>query len=151
MGTILHAVSVMTSQPAGDTHQDTVLVADEDAGIRSLLCASLRREGYAIQEARNGREALEQMAGQKSDVVLLDLMMPEVSGWEVLEKRRSEPALQKIPVIVISAHRGPDLGVVLASEVCAVLPKPFDLDVLHAVVRTCLAHEHGADAQNRVG
>ncbi|HVG23975.1 MAG TPA: response regulator [Thermoanaerobaculia bacterium] len=128
-----------------------VLVVDDDTGIRSLLATSLRREGYTIHEARNGREALQQMWTGTDDLVLLDLMMPEVSGWDVLEQRRDHPALQKIPVIVISANRDPEISRVVSADICALLPKPFDLDTLHAIVKSCLAHGHGPDAPGKVG
>lgn len=128
-----------------------ILVVDDDTGIRTLLATSLRREGYTIHEARNGREALERMFGGAEDLVLLDLMMPEVSGWDVLERRRADPVLRQIPVIVISANRGPEIAGAVSSEICALLPKPFDLEMLHAIVRTCLGHAHGPDAPGRVG
>ncbi len=127
--------------------QKFVLVVDDDPGIRRMIVASLRREGYALAEAQNGREALEQMADhtRATDLVLLDLMMPEVSGWDVLRARASDPALRIIPVIVISANREPAVAEVMDKEICAFLPKPFDLTTLHSVVRGCLeaAHESG--------
>lgn len=129
----------------------SVLVVDDDGGIRSLLGASLRSEGYTIHEARNGREALEQMSAGNEDLVLLDLMMPEVSGWDVLEKRSADPELRKIPVIVITAYRGPEIATIVSSDICALLPKPFDLEALRAIVKACLHHLHGHDAPGKVG
>ena len=134
-----------------DPRPKGILVVDDDAGIRKLLSVSLRREGYSIHEARNGREALEHMHVGGDDLVLLDLMMPEVSGWDVLATRRADASLQKIPVIVISANRGPEIADAIGGDICALLPKPFDLDTLHALVKTCLSHEHGPDAGDRIG
>jgi CheY-like chemotaxis protein len=114
-----------------------VLIADDDSSIRRMLVLSLKREGYQISEACDGSEALEAMrAGQ--DLVLLDLMMPKVSGWEVLSARAAAPVLRKIPVIVITAERGDGLARISADEICALLPKPFDLATLRALVKSCL-------------
>jgi CheY-like chemotaxis protein len=112
---------------------------DDDPTIRRLIVTALRRDGYKLTEARNGREALDAMRTGTEDLVLLDLMMPEVSGWEVLRIRKANPELCRIPVIVISANHGPEVVEVVASGICALLPKPFELSALHALVRTCLA------------
>ena len=80
-----------------------VLVADDDASIRRLLSMSLRLRGFHVVEARNGKEALTEMRAGNTDLVLLDLMMPEVSGWEVLRERARHPSLLRIPTIVITA------------------------------------------------
>lgn len=131
-----------------ESHHHSVLVVDDDISIRKMICYALRREGYTLHEARNGREALTAMKAGNEELVLLDLMMPEVSGWEVLETRRESPELQKIPVIVISANHGPELGNAIRSGICAFLPKPFDLSTLSALVKSCLAHPHGPGGQH---
>src|SRR5947207_9905041 len=87
-----------------------VLVVDDDPSIRRMIMAALRRDGYTFSEAANGKEALEIMRQEHPSVVVLDLMMPIVSGWDVLRERASEPALQSIPVIIVSANRGPELA-----------------------------------------
>lgn len=115
-----------------------ILVYDDPA-IRRLIATSLRRDGYTLTEARNGREALEAMERGTESLVLLDLMMPEVSGWDVLRIRNERPELRSIPVIVITASHGPELDEVVGSGICALLPKPFKLATLHETVRSCLA------------
>jgi CheY-like chemotaxis protein len=115
-----------------------VLVADDDPNIRRLIVAALRREGYGFVEAANGKEALEVMRTQQPSVVVLDLMMPLVSGWDVLRARAEDPELQKIPVIVVSANREPALAAAMTAGICAFLPKPFDIGALSALVRSCL-------------
>jgi CheY-like chemotaxis protein len=120
-----------------------VLVVDDDPGIRRLLATVLRRRGFQLLEACNGREALTAMRGGKADVVVMDLMMPEVSGWDVLRERAVEPALMAIPMIVVTASSSPQLtDLLLDRQVYAVVAKPFDLDVLVAAVTACLAHPH---------
>ena len=124
------------------TESACVLVVDDDPAIRRLMVSTLRREGYQLSEAQNGREALDAMRSGREDLVLLDLMMPEVSGWDVLRERRNDPELLKIPVIVVTATNDPAIAEAVTSSICALLPKPFDLSTLHAVVRSCLEHEH---------
>ena len=119
--------------------QPCILVVDDDSNIRKLIVTTLRREGYTLSEAHNGREALEAMRSGTEDLVLLDLMMPEVSGWDVLRIREQDAALRRIPVIVITANHGAEVSEAVDSGICALLPKPFALATLHALVKTCLA------------
>ncbi len=116
----------------------SVLVVDDDPNIRKMIIAALRREGYEFAEAPNGKEALEIMRAQRPDVVVLDLMMPIVSGWEVLQERENDPELRQIPVIIVSATRAPEIATAVDKGICAFLPKPFDIAALSALVRSCL-------------
>ena len=115
-----------------------VLVVDDDANIRRMIIAALRREGYEFIEAPNGKDALDIMRDERPDVVVLDLMMPVLSGWDVLQAREQDPALLTIPVIVVSANRDPELAFAVDKGICAFLPKPFDIGALTALVRSCL-------------
>jgi two-component system, chemotaxis family, chemotaxis protein CheY len=117
-----------------------VLVVDDDASIRRLIIAALKRYGYEFSEAGNGKEALNLMRSEKPDVVVLDLMMPIASGWDVLQARMGEPALASIPVIIVSANRDPELSTAVDKGICAFLPKPFDIAALSALVQSCLPH-----------
>ena len=123
----------------------SVLVVDDDPGIRLLLTTFLKRHGFRSLPACNGREALESMRAGKADLVILDLMMPWVSGWDVLRQRAADSSLQRIPVIVTTAWNSreviPDL---LAAGVYTVLEKPFDLDAVVTAVTACLAHSDAA-------
>jgi len=115
-----------------------VLVVDDDPSIRRMIMAALRREGYTFNEAANGKEALESMRRDRPDVVILDLMMPMVSGWDVLRERSSDPELLSIPVIVVSANRSAELASAMDKGICAFLPKPFDIVALTSLVRNCM-------------
>ena len=129
----------MEISPASETGKPSVvLVVDDDANIRKMIVAALRRDGYEFREAGNGRDALEVMRTSPPDVVVLDLMMPILSGWEVLEEREQEESLKRIPVILISANRDPEVASAVDKGICAFLPKPFDIGVLSALVRSCL-------------
>ena len=116
----------------------TVLVVDDDPNIRRMIVAALRREGYDFLEAPNGREALDVMRAQHPDVVVLDLMMPVLSGWDVLRERADDEGLRSIPVIIISANRDPEVATAVAQGICAFLPKPFDIGALSALVKSCI-------------
>ncbi len=116
-----------------------VLVVDDDVSIRRLIAAALRRDGLAFTEAGNGKEALEIMRRDHPSVVVLDLMMPVLSGWEVLQERARDPELRQIPVILVSAARGPEVAEAVDKGICAFLPKPFDIGVLTSLVRSCVA------------
>lgn len=117
-----------------------ILVADDDSAIRHLLLTLLRRSGFLATEAKNGSEALVAMGVGDVDAVILDLMMPVVSGWDVLRERAADPRLRCIPVIVLTACNLRDVTAGLDGQnVCALLAKPFDLPVLVAAVNECLA------------
>ena len=80
-----------------------VLVVDDDAGIRLLLRRILEAEGYAVVEAENGRAALERMGERAPGAILLDLMMPEMDGFEFLSALREREAWRQIPVVIVTA------------------------------------------------
>ena len=131
------AVAVSVAEQIGK--QARVLVVDDDAAIRRMIVAALRREGtYAFSEAGNGKDALDLMRGEHPDVVVLDLMMPILSGWDVLRERSHDASIRKIPVILVSANRDPEIATAVDSGICAFLPKPFDIAALSALVRSCI-------------
>ncbi len=106
----------------------TVLVVDDDPAIRDFLAMALEEEGYSVETATNGREALDRVRHHPPNAILLDIMMPEMDGWMFLATRRTLSAECRCPVLVMSAaggrHMARELG---ASDFLA---KPFDLDTL---------------------
>lgn len=118
-----------------------VLVVDDEPDIRNLLAAILRQEGYKVLSATNGAEALEAMAKAEVNLVVLDLMMPIKNGFDVLEVRAADPKLQRIPVVVVTAHLESEAARALEKGICAVMPKPFNIADLRALVSDCL-HNH---------
>lgn len=114
-----------------------VLVVDDDAEIRETLSALLQHEGYTVVRAENGVQALESLRRDHPACVLLDLMMPVMSGWEVLEEVQESEELSSIPIVVVSA--------MCAAGARACLQKPVDLDELLDVVdRCCCGREMAA-------
>ena len=82
----------------------TVLVVDDEREIRELCRVNLELAGYRVVEAADGADALEVVARDHPDFVFLDLMMPEVDGWEVLRRLRSDPATVSLPVVLMTAR-----------------------------------------------
>jgi DNA-binding response OmpR family regulator len=114
-----------------------ILVADDDNAIRRLLQRVLSREGYAVSTAANGQEALAQIERDPPDLLLLDLMMPMLSGWEVYAHlRRQGPA--DLPVIVLTAGEQATRAQQRLSG-ALVISKPFDLDALLSAIESLLA------------
>jgi two-component system alkaline phosphatase synthesis response regulator PhoP len=110
-----------------------ILVVDDDAPIRDLMVEFLEMEGYAVRAARHGLEALQLVRAQRPDVVLLDLMMPEMNGQQFAEACREEPGLAGLPIVLMSAApEGADVSSRIGAR--AHMRKPFDLDRLSQVL-----------------
>jgi len=125
-----------------------ILVTDDEDYNRDLLSYWLGREGYKVSLAANGREAIEILSQEPIDLVLLDLMMPEVTGNEVLEYMQEDSSLREIPVIVISAHHDID-SVAACIEAGAedFLGKPFNSVLLRARIGASLNKRRWRDRQ----
>lgn len=121
----------------------SVLIVEDDASICKMLLAALSREPLQVDCARDGAEALEKMAATSYAVVLLDLMLPRVSGFSVLEELASRP-LPRPMIFVISAFDDLTLGRLDARVVHGILRKPFDLERLVELVRECALHWQAA-------
>ena len=122
------------------SHASALLVVDDDEGNRYTLDRRLTREGYTnLTMATDGRQALELLRARKFDLMLLDIMMPEMNGYQVLEHLKASPDLRDLPVIMISAV-GELTSVVRCIELGAedYLPKPFDATLLRARVAASL-------------
>jgi two-component system, chemotaxis family, chemotaxis protein CheY len=106
-----------------------VLVVDDDEIIRDFVSEALADEGYEIRTASNGRRALDVLHEWKPNLIVLDLMMPEMDGWAFRAEQRKLPDAADVPVVVLSAVR--DLRAQAAAlEAASVLGKPFELDEL---------------------
>src|SRR5918911_3941320 len=128
-----------------------ILVVDDDENNRYTLIRRLEREGYAdIATATNGREALDRLAAEPFDLVLLDIQMPEFDGYQVLERMKADPTLRHVPVIMISAVSELE-SVVRCIELGAddYLPKPFNAVLLRARVGSCLEKKRLHDQELR--
>jgi DNA-binding response OmpR family regulator len=125
-----------------------VLVVDDQRANRDMLARGLLRQGHHFALARDGRQALDMLASGAFDLVLLDIMMPEMDGFEVLSRLKADPQLSHVPVIMISALDQID-GVVRCIEMGAedYLPKPFNPVLLQARVGACLEKKRLRDQE----
>ena len=128
----------------------SVLVVDDDAINRMMLRRSLEQEGHAVSVAEDGRAALDLLRRERFDIVLLDVLMPEMDGFELLELLQGDERLRQVLVIMISALEDME-SVVRSLEMGAedYLPKPFDPVLLRARINGCLAKKRLRDLERR--
>ena len=131
-----------------DGPQHRLLVVDDSEMHRALLSRRLQRQGFLVELAQDGQQALEAIAAQAFDLILLDIMMPVMNGYDLLERLKADPALRHIPVIMITAiddaesiARCIDMG---AEDH---LPKPFNPAILRARVDSALAKKRLRDRE----
>jgi len=134
--------------PATVDEPGRVLVVDDSGLIRRLLSAALAELGHEVETAEHGRRALEMLGEGDFDVVLLDLLMPVLDGYSTLAEIKADPALEHLPVIMVSAVQDMD-SVVRCIELGATdyLPKPFSAAMLRARLRSSLAAKRLRDAE----
>ena len=128
----------MTQQHEQEQRQ-RVLVADDDQSIRQLVSTIVRRESLSVDAASDGLEAIELLKKHEYAVVLLDLMMPRMDGFGVIEWLRENPPLIKPIVIVITAYADQRFKEVDSELVSGVLRKPFEVAELGSLVRACVS------------
>jgi CheY-like chemotaxis protein len=113
-----------------------ILVVEDDDAIRGLVSEVLRDDGYQVQEATNGAEALATVRATRPDLIVLDLMMPVMDGWTFVKECRRSDWCDDVPIVVTSAShdlpRTADQLRALGVRTC--LAKPFDVDGLLALV-----------------
>ena len=125
-----------------------ILIVDDNRLNRLKLAHGLRQEGHTSSEAEDGRQALDMIQTQPFDLVLLDIVMPELDGYQVLEQMKGDNQLRDIPVIVISALDEMDSvvkGIKMGAE--DYLPKPFDPVLLKARISACLEKKRLRDQE----
>ncbi len=112
-------------------HNQRILIVDDEPDIRGYLAAKLERKGFIAQQADNGHSALESVQNQKPDLIILDVLMPKMDGFELLQKLKSDSRLSDIPVIMLTIkkdRKSLDKGISLGADFY--LPKPFTLNNL---------------------
>lgn len=127
-----------------------ILVVDDNEMNRDILVRHLERQGHRVTWAEDGTKALQIMGQDVFDLVLLDILMPGLNGFQVLEKLKSDPVLREIPVIMISALDETD-SVVHCISLGAedYLPKSFDPILLKARISACLSKKHYRDQEQK--
>lgn len=110
-----------------------ILVVDDDVEVRDAIRDVLEDEGFVVRCATNGEDALAALASELPDAIVLDLTMPVMDGYEFLSRRRAQPELAGIPVVVVTASMNPNVG----NEV-GFVAKPIDIEELVSAVRSRL-------------
>jgi len=114
-------------------NKGTVLIIDDDASVRDLMVRHLSKEGFHVVTAANGQEGLHLARKLQPDVITLDVMMPQVSGWIVLNELKADPTLAKIPVILLTIVEDPNQGFALGAA--DYLTKPIDYNRLVTILQ----------------
>ena len=130
--------------------RDVILVVDDNEDNRDMLARRLKRQGHEVLTAAGGNAALTALAGAPVDLVLLDVMMPDLDGYAVLQRLKADPALRDIPVLMISALDELE-SVVRCIQLGAedYLSKPFDPVLLQARIGACLEKKRLHDQEAR--
>ena len=128
-----------------------LLIVDDNETNRDVLSKRLELQNYAIETACDGARALQMVEARVFDLVLLDIMMPDMDGYEVLRRLKADPKTRDLPVIMISALGDLD-SVVRCIELGAedYLPKPFNATLLKARIGACLEKKRGHDREQRL-
>jgi len=128
-----------------------ILAVDDERHIVRLVQVNLERQGYEVVTANDGREALEKVESERPDLVVLDVMMPYMDGFEVLQNLRRNPSTRDIPVIMLTAKaQDADVFRGWQSGVDCYLTKPFNpMELISFVKRIFKSMEDGADGGGR--
>jgi CheY-like chemotaxis protein len=117
----------------------TIMIVDDEADIRDLVKRVLKSEGYDVLEAANGQELFQVLTSHRPDLILMDVMMPSMDGYELCRRLKSNETYRGIPVVILtvlataaSLRKGLDAGA------AAYLTKPFDPNVLGDKIRALL-------------
>jgi len=122
-----------------------ILVVDDEERVREMLGFRLRLFGYEVVQAANGREAIEAATREKPDLVLLDVMMPELDGFQVCSRLKQDEATRSIPVVILTAKaEAKDVTRAVNSGAVDYVVKPYDPQVLQQKVARSLGKAAGS-------
>jgi DNA-binding response OmpR family regulator len=130
--------------------EPTLLVVDDEPEINKLVARIFEKRGYRVRTASDGVEALASVEAEKPDLVMLDLNLPRIDGWEVCRRLKSDPATAKIPIIMLTAAHAnvDDAGIGLALGADEYVAKPFVKAVLLYNVERLLGRPHSDEETN---
>lgn len=116
-----------------------ILVCDDEKDVVELISFLLEKDGYDVITAKNGREALEVVAKNIPDLILLDVMMPEMDGYTVQTRLQEDPNTKSIPIIILTAKGQMRDVFAMSSNVVAYMEKPFDPKSLRQKIQESLS------------
>lgn len=128
------------------TSRKKILIVDDDPHSRKLEEALLRACGYAVRSVESGQAALRALAADLPDLILLDVMMPGLDGFEVVRQLKANPLTQQIPIIMVTALDDDGARARLAAAgVSEMINKPLDRWILQARIDGLLGERHGTE------
>lgn len=123
-----------------------ILVVDDDLAIRVLLHAVLKRLNFSVDLAEDGQSGLDKVAANPYDLVLLDLMMPRVNGYEFIDQMKNRDMVRKPHIIVFTAAGQRGVEKIPPNSVCNSILKPFDLEKFLEMINGCFREGHSPAA-----
>ena len=126
----------MVTTPRTEGRQPKILVVDDEANIRELLTQEFAEAGYQVATATNGREAVSRVRAERPDLIVLDVMMPEMNGFDVAAVLKNDPTTMDIPIVILSIVQDRERGYRLGVD--RYLTKPIDTDLLFREVGTLI-------------
>lgn len=145
-----HPVNMHQSSPSRQPKRDRILVVDDLPDNCFLIQTLLQEEGYHIDVTNSGREALAYIEKSPPDLLLLDVMMPEMDGFEVTRRIRQNPNLPFLPILLITAYDQPSVAKGLDTGADEFIRKPVEFDELIARVRSLLRLKHSVDERDQI-
>lgn len=129
----------------------SILVIEDEPGVAEIMTVNLVTAGHDVVSVKDGNSALEMLAEDPPDLVLLDLNLPQVSGFRVITVMRRTPEWQDVPVVVVTAYNFEEAMDVVRSGVDEFLTKPFDVQDLLEIVGRVLGKRAPGGVEDRMG
>ena len=127
---------MVVSAPRTSSRQPSILVVDDEANIRELLTQEFSDAGYHVETATNGREAIAAVRRSRPDLIVLDVMMPEMNGFDVAAVLKNDPTTLDIPIVIVSIVQDKERGFRIGVD--RYLTKPIDTELLFREVGTLI-------------
>ncbi len=118
--------------------QQTILIIDDDIGMQTVLELSLRDDGYRVVIANNGEEGIARLADVSPDLIISDIMMPQMDGVETFERIKDQLQDRGIPILIMTALNRKPWFAALEAEGAVILQKPFEIDKLRQIIHDML-------------
>jgi CheY-like chemotaxis protein len=139
-------IAQLEPQQAGSSRPSRILIVDDDQAQVFALHYRLKKLGYETAAAYSGCEALEAASQMRPDLVVLDLRLPDTTGFDVCERLADAPSTCGVPIIIVSAMERPDIVRQARSAGCAYyVRKPYDPNVLLALIKNSLEQDTDAE------